>query len=61
MTSHNIHACSRIELRDIRTLPDGGFYRTICIFSRDGDRHDVSLFADSADALRFDVEKETAE
>lgn len=61
MTSHNIHACSRIELRDIRALPDGGFYRTICIFSRDGDRHDVSLFADSADALRLDAEKETAE
>ena len=61
MTSHNIHGVTRIELRDIRTLPDGGFYRTICITGRDGDRHDVSLFADSADALRFDLEKEIAE
>ena len=61
MTSHNIHGVTRIELRDIRTLPDGGFYRTICIFSRDGDRHDISLFADVADVLSFNVEKETAE
>jgi hypothetical protein len=61
VTSHNIHGVTRIELRDIVTLPDGSFYRTICIFSRDGDRHDISMFADSADALRFDVEKETAE
>ena len=58
MTSFNLHGITRIELRDIRTLPDGGFYRTICIFSRDGDRHDISMFADSADALRFDMEKE---
>lgn len=61
MTSHNIHGVTRIELRDIRNLPDGGVYRTICLFDRDGNRHDVSLFADSADALRFDLEKETTE
>ena len=61
MTSFNLHGITRIELRDIRTLPDGGLYRTICLFDRDGNRHDISLFADSADALRFDVEKETAE
>ena len=58
MTSFNLHGITRIELRDARALPDGGFYRTICIFSRDGDRHDISMFADSADALRFDMEKE---
>lgn len=61
MTSHNLHGITRIELRDIRTVPDCGFYRTICIFSRDGDRHDISLFADVADVLRFDAEKEAAE
>ena len=62
MTSHNIHGVTRIELRDVRNLPDGGVYRTICIFDRNGDRHDISLFADTdADALRFDIEKETAE
>ena len=63
MTSHNIHGITRIELRDSRALPDGGFYRTIYIFGRDGTRHDITLFTDgtSADALRLDIEKETAE
>ena len=61
MTSFNLHGITRIKLRDARALPDGGFYRTICLFDRDGNRHDISLFADVADALRFDAEKETAE
>ena len=61
MTSFNLHGIARIELRDARALPDGGFYRTICLFDRDGNRHDISLFADVADVLRFDVEKEAAE
>ena len=60
MTSFNIHGITRIELRDARALPDGGFYRTICLFDRDGNRHDVSLFAENADALQFDTEKEVA-
>ena len=60
MTSHNIHGVTQIELREIYTVPNGGFYRTICIFDRDGNRHDVSLFAASADVLRFETEKETA-
>jgi hypothetical protein len=62
VTSFNIHGITRIELRDICNLPDGGIYRTIRIFDRNNDRHDVSLFADSTDtdALRFDIEKETA-
>ena len=60
MTSFNLHGITRIELRDARALPDGGFYRTICLFDRDGNRHDVSLFAASADVLRFETEKETA-
>ena len=61
MTSFNLHGITRIELRDARALPDGGFYRTICLFDRDGNRHDISLFADVADVLRFDAKKETAE
>ena len=61
MTSFNLHGITRIELRDARALPDGGFYRTICLFDRDGNRHDISLFADVADVLRFDAEKEVAE
>ena len=61
MTSHHLHGITRIELRDARALPDGGSYRTICLFDRDGNRHDISLFADVADALRFDAEKEAAE
>lgn len=61
MTSFNLHGITRIELRDARALPDGGFYRTICLFDRDGNRHDISLFADVADVLRFDAEKETTE
>ena len=61
MTSHNIHGVTQIELREIYTVPNGGFYRTIYIFGRDGNRHDISMFADSADVLRFDAEKETAE
>jgi hypothetical protein len=61
MTSFNLHGITRIELRDARALPDGGFYRTICLFDRDGNRHDISLFADVADVLSFDAEKETAE
>ena len=60
VTSFNIHGITRVELRDIHPLFDGGFYRTICIFDRDGNRHDVSLFAASADVLRFETEKETA-
>ena len=61
MTSFNLHGITRIELRDARALPDGGFYRTICLFDRDGNRHDISMFADVADVLRFDAEKEVAE
>ena len=61
MTSFNIHGITRIELRDARALPDGGFYRTIWLFDRDGNRHDISLFADVADVLSFDIEKETTE
>ena len=61
MTSFNLHGITRIELRDARALPDGGFYRTICLFDRDGNRHDISMFAESADVLRFDTEKEVAE
>lgn len=61
MTSFNLHGITRIELRDARALPDGGFYRTIRLFDRDGNRHDISMFADVADALRFEVEKEAAE
>ena len=61
MTSFNLHGITRIELRDARALPDGGFSRTICLFDRDGNRHDISMFADSADVLRFDAEKETTE
>ena len=63
MTSHNIHGVTQIELREIYTVPNGGFYRTIYIFGRDGTRHDITLFTDgtSADALRLDIEKGTAE
>ena len=61
MTSFNLHGITRVELRDARALPDGGFYRTICLFDRDGNRHDISMFADVADVLRFDAEKEVAE
>ena len=62
MISINIHGVRRVELRDVRSLPNGGFYRSIWIVDRDGILHVVSMFADSdADELRFDIEKETAE
>jgi len=62
MISINIHGVRRVELRDVSSLPNGGFYRSIWIVDRDGIRHDVSMFADTdADALRFDIQKETAE
>jgi hypothetical protein len=50
-------------LREIRTLPDGTPSRHIYITDRDGQRHEITLFANGTDAdtLRFDVEKETAE
>ena len=63
MTFYGIHWVTRVELREIRTLPDGTPSRAIHITDRDGRRHDITLFANGtdADALRFDIEKETTE
>ena len=63
MSSYALHHVTRVELRDIRILQDGTPCRHIYITDRDGNRHDITLIADgkSADALRFDLEKETTE
>ena len=63
MSSYALHHVTRVELRDIRILQDGTPCRHIYVFDRDGNRHDITLFGDStdADALRFDLEKETTE
>ena len=63
MTFYGIHWVTRVELRKIRTLPCGTPSRVIHITDRDGQRHEITLFANGtdADALRFDIEKEAAE
>jgi hypothetical protein len=61
VTSYGIHWVTRVELREIRILPDGTPSRRICITDRNGNYHDITLFATDADALRFDIEKEIAE
>ena len=63
MSSYGVHRVERVELRDIRILSDGTPCRCIYITDRDGNRHDITLFANSTDpdALRFGIEKETAE
>ena len=63
MTFYGIHWVARVELREIRTLPCGTPSRAIYITDRDGQRHEITLFANGtdADALRFDIEKETTE
>ena len=63
MTSYGIHWVTRVKLCEIRILPDGTPSRHIYITDRNGNHHDITLFANSTDvdALRFDVEKETTE
>ena len=60
MSSYVLHRVTRVELREIRILQDGTPCQHIYITDRDGNRHDVTLFADGtdADALRFDIKKE---
>jgi hypothetical protein len=59
VTSYGTHWVTRVELREILILPDGTPVRRICITDRDGNCHDITLFANGtdADALRFDIEK----